>query len=155
MGKTHGFIFHHHSHHRLSVETSVCSGSTQRGQVLSGRCLLKTSLESSWHHHVTTALSTRTRLSLFPWSFSRGLLLPHLFCLFLSLLLSSFPHQTSSCLALSCLVLPTLSMPVTSLLLFVRFVLSFLSHSLAFSLFSVWSRGRYCGDCVVVHCLQF
>lgn len=42
----------------------VCSGSTQRDHVLSSQCLLNTSLESSWHRQDTTALSTRTSLSL-------------------------------------------------------------------------------------------
>lgn len=108
-------------------EHLVCSGSTQRGHVLSSQCLLKTSLESSWHRQDTAALSTRTRLSL---------CLPgHSFtALFYPTCSASFsrsrhppppPHKPSSCLVLS-----SLSIRVTSLLLFVLSVLSFLSHFL-------------------------
>lgn len=37
------------------------------------QCLLKTSLQSRWHYQDTTALSSRTTLSLSPWSFFHGL----------------------------------------------------------------------------------
>lgn len=103
-------------------EHLVCSGSTQRGHVLSSQCRPKTSPETNWHRQDTAALSTRTRLCLSRWSFSHGRLLAHLLCLFLPLSSSHPPHHP---------VLPCLSIRVTSLLLFVLSVLSFLPHSLA------------------------
>lgn len=100
----------------------VCCGSTQRGQALSSQCLLKTSPESSWHRQDTAALSTCTRLSLSPWSFFHShLFLPHSLCLSLSLSLLSSHH----------LVLPCLSIRVTSLLLLIFLSCPVLSHSLA------------------------
>lgn len=101
---------------------SVCP--TQRGHVLSGQCLLKTSLESRWHRQDTTALSPRTRLSLSPRSFFHGpLFTPLALPLSLTPLILP-PHKPHH-------VLPSLSIHVTSLLLFVLSVLSFLPLSLA------------------------
>lgn len=99
---------------------------SQRDHVLSSQCLLNTSLESSWHRQDTTALSTRTSLSLSPWSFFHSLLLPDLLCPVLLL-----PRRHHRVLPRLRLLLPSLSIRVTSLLLFVLSVLSFLSHSLA------------------------
>lgn len=128
----------------------ICSGSTQRGHVLSSQCLLKTSLGSSWHRQDTTALSTRTRLPLSPWSFFHS-------SVFYPSCSASFSHsccslssQTSSCPASSCLLDKCdITSVVCSLCLVLSFSLS------CWSLFSARSCGRHCGGCVVVHCLQF
>lgn len=103
------------------LEHSVCSGSTQRTRFEWS----VSSPESSWHRQDTAALSSCTRLSLSPWSFSHSFVFPHslLLSLYLALVILPplKPHH----------VLPCLSIRVTSLLLFVLSVLSFLSHSLA------------------------
>lgn len=109
----------HHNYHHLPVDIGLVLDKKRR-------CLLKTSPESNWHCQDTTALSTRTRLSLPPWRFFHGLLLPHLPFLLSHLLGSLLTKLTS------CLVLPSLSICVTSLLLFVLSVLFFLSLSCSF-----------------------